>query len=289
MKMTKLNIALTGLLTSLWLTGPVLAQTGQTEPAATEQSSADNSSDQPLATVNGQPIDQALFDSYAQRRQAQVGDVNSPQARQALTEELIVQELLVQQAEQQNLEDDPQVQQQLEMIRRNLLATAALQKYLQQNPPDEAAVQEQYDQAVSQAEGSEYKARHILVDSEEKAKELISQLDNGADFAELARESSSDTSAAQGGDLGWFQPDVMVPEFAQAVGELDKGGYTKEPVQTQFGWHVIQLDDTRETTPPSIDELRPQITQMLQSQAINGYLSELRQQAEIEMPDQTGN
>jgi peptidyl-prolyl cis-trans isomerase C len=129
----------------------------------------------------------------------------------------------------------------------------------------------------------EYKASHILVETEEKAGEIIEKLNEGADFGELAKEHSKDTSATQGGDLGWFTPEVMVEPFSQAVTQLKEGEYTRQPVQTQFGWHVIRLEEVREATPPSIEEVRPQIVQRLQSQMISDYLEKLREQAEVEI------
>lgn len=236
----------------------------------------------PVAMVNGQPISKALFEIYAQQRQRQMGDIDSPEARKALIDELVIQELLVQKAEEQNLAQDPETAMQLELIRRNLLATAALRRQLQEQPPGEEAVKEVYQEATAKQE-KEYKASHILVESEEKAKEIIEQLNKDADFAELAKKHSKDTSAEHGGDLGWFTAEVMVQPFSETVTKLEKDEFTKQPVQTQFGWHVIKLEDIRDATPPSIDELRPQIVQRLQSQMINDYLEKLREQAKVEI------
>ncbi|MDQ2695310.1 MAG: peptidyl-prolyl cis-trans isomerase [Pseudomonadota bacterium] len=131
--------------------------------------------------------------------------------------------------------------------------------------------------------GKEYKARHILVESEDKAKSLIEDLNKGADFSELAKTNSTDSSAAGGGDLGWFTTDMMVQPFGATVAQLEKGKYTEAPVQTQFGWHVIVLDDVRDVTPPPLEELRPQISQMLQGRMINDYLAKLREKAQVEI------
>lgn len=236
----------------------------------------------PVAVVNGQPITKELFSIYAQQRQRQMGDIESPEARKSLVDELVIQELLIQKAEEQNLAQNPEVAMQLELIRRNLLATAALRSQLQDQTPSEESIKEVY-QEMTTAQKEEYKASHILVETEEKAKEIIEKLNKEGDFAELAKEHSKDTSAVQGGDLGWFSPEGMVKPFSEAVTKLEEGEYTKQPVQTQFGWHVIKLEDRREATPPSIEELRPQIVQRLQSQMINDYLEKLREQAKVEI------
>ena len=260
---------------------PILALLGLSSALLT----AALAQDDPVAVVNGEPISQQLYDLYAQQRARQLGAVNTPQARQQLVDELVTQELLVQQAREMGLEDDPQVAAQLELIRRNLLATQALQRMVQERTPSEEAVEQEYERLTTMEGGQkEYQARHILVDSQEQANELIQQLDEGADFAALAEQHSNDPgSAAQGGSLGWFSPDVMVQAFAQAVQQLEEGQVTQEPVQTQFGWHVIELTDVRDAVPPAIDELRPQITQQLQSQMLQEYIQGLRQEAEVEV------
>jgi peptidyl-prolyl cis-trans isomerase C len=133
------------------------------------------------------------------------------------------------------------------------------------------------------AANKEYKARHILVDSEDKAKELIKQIKNGADFSELAKAHSSDSSASKGGELDWFTTDLMVEPFGEAVVKLEKGKFTEEPVKTQFGWHIIILDDVRNAPVPSLEEMQPQITQKLQSRLINEYIDKLRSAAKVEI------
>lgn len=276
-------ILITLTLSSVLLIAGIIHTLNAQEPAepATESPSAAQLPD-PVAVVNGQPITRDLFSIYAQQRQQRMGDIDSPEALQSLVDELVIQELLVQKAEEQNLAQNPEVAMQLELIRRNLLATAALRSQLQEQTPTEEAIKEAYQEMTVDQE-QEYKASHILVETEEKASEIIEKLNQDADFAELAREHSKDTSAAQGGDLGWFSPEVMVEPFSDAVTRLEKGEYTSQPVQTQFGWHVIRLEEVREATPPSIEEVRPQIVQRLQSQMISDYLEKLREQAEVEI------
>jgi peptidyl-prolyl cis-trans isomerase C len=192
----------------------------------------------------------------------------------------------VQEANKQKLADDPEIQQQLAMIQRSLLASTVVRRMMSTNAPSEDAVKKEYETAVAAMKGKEYKAAHILVDAEDKAREIIAELKkDGSKFAELAKAKSSDSSAANGGDLGWFTPSMMVPPFAQAVAKMEKGKFSEEPVQTPFGWHVILLEDTRDATPPSLDELKPQIQQMLQSKIVNDYLEKLKSGAKIEVTE----
>jgi peptidyl-prolyl cis-trans isomerase C len=211
-----------------------------------------------------------------------LGNVNSPQARETLINELVIQELLVQQANDMNLSENEQIATQLKIMERNLLAEAAVRKMLEEQGPSASDVETAYETNKNTMD-KEYKASHILVESEEKAQELINELEEGAEFAELAKSNSSDSSAAQGGSLGWFTTNMMVPAFSESVSELEKGNYTETPVQTQFGWHVIKLDDVRDTEPPTLESMRPEIMQRLQGQAINDYLVKLRSDADIEI------
>ena len=242
----------------------------------------------PVAVVNGKPISKAAFDQYAQQLRGKA-KVDSAEASKSLVDQLVMEELLVQQAAKEKLADDPQFKQQMEMVQRNLLASTVVRRMLSANAPSEEAIKKEYDTAVAAMKGKEYKASHILVDSEDKAKEVIAELKKGGSFAELAKTKSSDSSAANGGDLGWFTSSMMVPPFSEAVAKLEKGKYSEQPVQTPFGWHVILLEDVRDATPPSMDELKPQIAQMLQSRMVNDYLEKLKSGAKIEVKEiQTG-
>ncbi|MBE2295424.1 MAG: peptidylprolyl isomerase [Phycisphaerales bacterium] len=236
----------------------------------------------PVAVVNDQPISKAAFEQYAQQLRGKA-KVDSPEASKSLVDQLVMEELLVQQAHKEKLEDDPQIKQQLEMIERSLLASTVVRRMLSEHAPSEEAIKKEYEAAVAAMKGKEYKASHILVDSEDKAKEVIIELKKGGSFVELAKSKSSDSSAANGGDLGWFTPSMMVPPFAQAVAKMEKGKYSDQPVQTPFGWHVILLEDIRDAKPPTLDELRPQIAQMLQSRMVNEYLEKLRADAKIKI------
>ncbi|MDS4031625.1 MAG: peptidylprolyl isomerase [Candidatus Contendobacter sp.] len=238
----------------------------------------------PVAVVNGKPIAKAAFDQYAQQLRGKA-KVDSVETSKSLVDQLVMEELLVQEAGRQKLADDPQFKQQMEMVQRNLLASTVVRRMLSANAPSEEAIKKEYDTAVAALKGKEYKASHILVDSEDKAKEIIVELKKGGNFAELAKAKSSDSSAANGGDLGWFAASMMVPPFSEAVAKLEKGKYSEQPVQTPFGWHVILLEDTRDATPPSMEELKPQIAQMLQSRMVNDYLEKLKSGAKIEVKE----
>ncbi len=273
-KPNKLSFPLLALSSALFLSGPILAEEAQQPAPFTVPD--------PVAVVNGTPIPKATFDLYAQQLRGQA-PVDSPEASKALVDQLVLEELLVQEASKQNLADDPEIQQQLTMIQRSLMASTVMRRMLSEDAPSEDAIKKEYETAVAAMKGKEYKASHILVDSEDKAKEVIAELKKGGQFAELAKTHSSDSSAANGGDLGWFTPSMMVPPFAQAVAQMEKGKYSEQPVQTPFGWHVILLEDTRDTTPPTLEELKPQITQMLQSRKVNDYLEKLRSGAQVEV------
>ncbi len=236
----------------------------------------------PVAVVNGTPISKAAFDQQAQQLRGKV-TANSLDTSKALIDQLILEELLVQEAGKQKLANDPKIKQQLEMAQRSILASAVVREVMNKNKPDESAIKKEYETATKAMQGKEYRASHILVDSEDKAKAIIAELKKGGKFAELAKTRSSDSSAAKGGDLGWFTPGMMVPPFAKAVEKLEKGKYSQEPVQTPFGWHVILLQDTRNAKPPTLEKLRPQITQMLRSRMVNDYLKKLRADAKVEV------
>ena len=286
-KPSKLTLPLLALSSALLLSGVALAADDKKPEAAAAAPAAATPSftiPDPVAVVNGKPISKTAFELYAQQLRGKA-KIDSPESSNALVQQLVLEELLVQEANKQKLADDPQVKQQFEMIQRSLLASTVIRRMLSESAPSEEAIKKEYDNAVAAMKSKEYKAAHILVDSEDKAKEIVAELKKDASkFAELAKTKSSDSSAANGGDLGWFTPGMMVPPFAQAVAKLDKGQIS-EPVQTPFGWHVILLEDVRDATPPSMDELKPQIAQMLQSKMVNDYLEKLKSGAKIEVTE----
>ncbi len=238
----------------------------------------------PVAVVNGKAISKASFEQYVQQLRGRT-KVDSAEASKSLVEQLVLEELLVQEADKQKLAEDPQIKQQLAMVQRSLLASSVIRRMLSQSAPTEEAIKKEYETAIAAMKGKEYKASHILVDSEDKAKEIIAELKKGANFGDLAKAKSTDSSKDSGGDLGWFSPSMMVPPFSQAVAKMEKGKFTEQPVQTSFGWHVILLEDVRDATPPSLEELKPQIQQMLQSKVVNDYLEKLKAGAKIEVSE----
>lgn len=232
-----------------------------------------------LATVNGQTITPVLVEAYAKRRPKEGGEVS----QEVLVGELVAQELLVQEALKQGLEKDEKLQAELEVMRRGLLAGRAVQSYLAAHPISDEALQKEYEVLAPRMSTTEFKARHILVKTEDEAKAIIKELDGGADFAELAKSKSTGPSGKSGGDLGWFAANQMVKPFADAVAVMEKGKYSAQPVQTQFGWHVILLEDSRTTPAPALDDIRDQLTEFLQQRATQEWLNELRAKAKIEL------
>ncbi len=233
-----------------------------------------------IAVVNGTYISkqtlQTLENEIMQRSQGQ----QFP--KQQLVEELVQRELLVQDALKKQLDKSPEFVERMTAVRNSLLSQAALQNYLQSNPITDDDLKAEYDAKIGSA-GTEYKARHILVKTEEEAKQLIDELSKGADFVELAKSKSTGPSGPQGGDLGWFTPDRMVAPFSEAVVAMENGQFSSKPVETQFGWHVILREDSRAQTPPPFEAVKEQIRPMLQRQKIQSMIAGLRNQAKVEI------
>lgn len=233
-----------------------------------------------VKTVNGAPMDSAVLDAYIQNRVNKPLEQVTPEERQALTTELTDIYLLSTQESAKELEDDPEVAAQLELQKRGVLAQAAAEEFLAENQPTEEEVQAEYQEQVKMAPSQQFKARHILVETQAAAQDVIRQLDEGADFQELAKQSSTGPSAPSGGDLGWFSSNQMVKPFSDAVVQLEDGAYTKEPVQTEFGWHVIMREESRAAEPPTLASVRDAVTQSVQQKKFQAHLEELRQEAE---------
>lgn len=254
-------------------------------PAATPSASGAAAGGEAVAVVNGRPIPKALLEAYAEQRRGPDGKP-LPQAR--LLDELIAQEILVQEAQRKGLAQRPDVRMRLELQRRNLLAMMALRERMAAKPVTDEELRRIYEEQIASQKRREFKARHILVKEERKARELIARLDKGADFAELAREHSEGPSGKQGGELGWFSPGQMVKPFSDAVAALEKGQYTKEPVQTRFGWHVVQLQDVRELPAPSFEQVRDRLREIVERRRVQEFLKELLEEAKIEKRPATG-
>lgn len=230
-----------------------------------------------VATVNGEAITEADLGTY---RSTHSGPARG-QTDEALLDELVTQKVVYQEALRLKMDKDPEVMRDLEQLRTSLLASAVVRKAMADNPVSEEELHAEYDKLKDRMVAPEFKASHILVKDEELAKKLIKQLDKGADFAKLAKEHSTDSSAKNGGDLGWFNPQQMVPPFSQAVAQLEKGSYTKAPVKTQFGWHIIKLEDSRKAEPPAFEDVQARLEQMLKQRKIRDYIQALKDKANI--------
>ena len=234
-----------------------------------------------VASVNGTPITEKVLAVYQQQRHSRRPNDPTSQDRDAILDELINLELARQAGVQQGLDQKPDILLQIDQQRRAVIAAAAIQQQLQVNPVSDEDLKKLYDANVG--DGKEYKARHILVEDQEKASELIVELDGGADFSELAKQHSTGPSGKTGGELGWFSASQMVKPFSDALVDMEKGTYTKEPVQTQFGWHVIILDDSRKSTVPTFEQVQAQLKMMAQNQRVQEYVAGLRSNATIDI------
>lgn len=236
----------------------------------------------PVATVNGTPIPRARHE-YLVRQQTARGAPDNEQTRAAVREDLINRELVAQEAARAGTAKKGEVPLQLEMARQEVLVGAYLNDYVRTHPVTDADVQKEYDRAREQTGTTEYRARHILVESEDEAKRLIAELKKGAKFEDLARKSSKDEGTRErGGDLDWNVPAAFDKAFSGAMVKLQKGQITPEPVQTRFGYHVIQLDDERAVNFPPLAQVKPQIQQRLTRQKVETLIRDLRAKAKVE-------
>jgi peptidyl-prolyl cis-trans isomerase C len=233
-----------------------------------------------VATVNGETIQQKDVDGY-------IRDFNlSPEQAKRhdlIINELVSRELVYQDALKKKLDKRADVVAELEQVRVKILLNAAVREAMQANPITEDEMKKEYQAQLPKMQQQEFKARHILVKTEDEGKAIVTALERGADFSTLANEKSLDSSAKDGGDLGWFPAGQMVAPFAAAVADMKKGGYSKAPVQTQFGWHVIALDDTRQGKAPDYETIKPQLQNFLQQRHIAAYLDKLRSGAKIDV------
>src|SRR5712671_2124012 len=234
-----------------------------------------------VATVNGKPLSATMFESYATAVARRPAKELTPEQRGQVLDMFISMKLAADVAEKDGTAKKSDVEAQLELQRMNVLSEAMLKKYLEDHPITDAEIKAEYDTQVASV-GMEYHARHILVESRAAADDLVAQLNKGADFGKLAEKHSIDPSGKSGGDLGWFNLKTMVPQFSSAVSALEKGKYTPTPVQTQFGWHVIKLEDTRSTAPPAFDDVKEQVKGLVQRKKAQAFLEDLRKAAKIE-------
>ena len=259
----KLTFALFGAL-SLALAAPALAQNKGA-----------------FATVNGQAIPQSVYDAFVAEQKAQ-GAPDSPELQNAVKEELVRREILAQEAKKKGMDKNPNIQGQIELAKQAVLIRAYLSDYVKANPISEAQLKAEYDVIKNNLGSTEYKSRHVLVEKEEEAKAIIAKLDKGEKFSELAKQSKDPGSKDKGGELGWSSPAAYVKPFGEALTKLKKGEYTKTPVQSDFGYHVIQLDDSRPANPPPFDQVKPQMQQRASQQQIETLVKELRSKAKVD-------
>lgn len=232
-----------------------------------------------VAKVNGVTIPQARADVLLREVKAQ-GRQDSPELREIVKQRLIESEVLAQEAVKLSLNKNPEISTQLDLARQTVLIRAYVNDVAKRNPPTEEAMRKAYEQNKDQPAASEYKARHILVGTEAEAKTLITQINGGADFARLAAEKSRDEgSKGQGGELSWSPVNSYVRPFAEAMVQLKKGAMTATPVQSQFGWHIIRLDDKRAL---SYEALKPQLQQFVQQESVQKAIADLRAKAKVE-------
>jgi peptidyl-prolyl cis-trans isomerase C len=236
---------------------------------------------QNLAVVNGKPVPSSRADVMIKQLAAQ-GQADSPQLRTMVKEELINREILMQEADKRGITSSPDVKNQVEIARQSIAIRALVQDYLKKNPVSDADIKAEYDKFKTQAGDKEYHARHILVENEDEAKAIIAKLKAGAKFEDLAKQSKDPGSAANGGDLDWASPASFVKPFSDAMVALKKGQFTETPVKTQYGYHVIKLDDVRAAKIPTLEEVKPQIAESLQQKKLQAFQQELRGKAKIQ-------
>ena len=239
-----------------------------------------------LSTINGAVITQNDYDDYLKSRQTQQAPIaDKEKEKSVVMDEMITRALLVQDARKHKLDQEPETYFQIKRQTENILARAMLRQYLKDNPISDEEVKQRYEKEVEKTHKLEYHARHILVKTKEEADNILKQL-HVANFAALAKQKSIDVrSGKEGGDLGWFNEGAMVPEFFNAVTQLKKGEITKEPVKTEFGWHIIQLEDTRPFKVPDFDQVKANVRQLVQQGKIDNMVKDLKAKAKITNAD----
>ncbi|MBK6367155.1 MAG: peptidylprolyl isomerase [Polaromonas sp.] len=237
---------------------------------------------QNVAIVNGKAVPSSRIDALA-AEVAKSGRPVTPEIKAQLKDEVIAREIFIQEAEKRNVANSDEYKTQMELARQTIMIRALFADYQKSNPVTDADIKAEYDKFAAANSGKEYKARHILVEKEADAKAIIASIKKGAKFEDIAKKQSKDPgSGAKGGDLDWANPSNYVPEFAQAILKLTKGQMTDAPVKSQFGYHIIRVDDTRAAQLPKLDEVKPQISQQLTQQKLQKFQEDLRAKAKIE-------
>ncbi len=247
------------------------------KPAPAAPAASSPAAAAPSAPAGKALYPQATFDLLLRERMAQ-GQPDSPELRAAVRDELNTRELLVREARKKNMQNNADVKQQMELAQQTILVRAYVNDWVKSNPVPEAELKKEYEGIKNQIGDREYKVAHILVEKEDEAKQVIADLQKGGKFDEIAKARSKDPgSKDRGGDLDWNAPANFVKPFGDAMVKTEKGKFTPQPVQTQFGWHVIRVDDTRDARVPPYEEVKPQLQQRMQAQWLDRYLRDLRQ------------
>jgi peptidyl-prolyl cis-trans isomerase C len=237
---------------------------------------------QNVAIVNGKAVPKSRVDTLLQQA-TRGGQQRTPDLEQKVREEVVLREIFMQEAEKRGINATPEFRNQMELARQTVLIRELFADFQKKNAVTDDEAKAEYEKFKAQSSGTEYRARHILVEKEEDAKSVIAQLKAGAKFEDLAKKMSKDPGSAEnGGDLDFAKPDAYVPEFGQAMAALKKGEITETPVKTQFGYHVIKLEDTREAAFPAFDEVKPQIQQRIAQMKLQSYQEELRNKAKTD-------
>lgn len=294
MKSTKLTVAVaaasaillfltSGLMPSFAADAPAVPATPKAAPATgtAAKKSASSTAEPAVATVNGLPISRTVFEYYVKSSTGKASSDFTPEQQSQLLDNLIRGELLSQQAVKDGLDKNSDVASQVILSRLQVLGEAEAGSYLKDKPATDAQLHAEFDSQIAAMPKVQYHARHILVATQGEAQFVLDQLKGGASFEDLAKTKSIDSTKDQGGDLGWFSPTVMVKPFADAVMSLKKGEVTPAPVQTPFGWHVIELLDTREETPPTFDAVKQRVQQLVQQKKVRAYQDDLLKTATI--------
>jgi peptidyl-prolyl cis-trans isomerase C len=237
---------------------------------------------QNLAVVNGKPVPSSRVEALKQQVERS-GRPVTPEILAQIKEELIAREIFMQEARKRGLDATEDYKAQLELARQSILIRELFANFQKKNPVTDAEIKGEYDKFVAANGGKEYRARHILVEKEDEAKALIAELKKGGKFEDLAKKASKDPgSGANGGDLDWANAASYVPEFSNAMIKLEKGQLTETPVKSQFGFHIIRVDDVREAQLPKLDEVKPQITQQLTQSKLGKFQEDLRAKAKVQ-------
>lgn len=241
-----------------------------------------SASAQNVAIVNGKAVPMARVNALKAQIEAS-GQPVPPEMDKMIKDEVIAREIFMQEANRRGLAASDTYKQQMEMARQTVLIRALFEDYEAKNPVSDAAAKAEYDKFVAANGGKEYKASHILVESEDRAKAIIAEIKAGKKFEDIAKKESKDPgSGARGGDLDWANPGNYVPEFTEALVKLKKGELTAAPVKSQFGWHIIRLDDERQAEMPKFEDVKPQIVQQLKQQKLQQFQDQLRKNAKIQ-------